>query len=148
MYVNKVNFLSNCYFVILSHSNQIWCSQIFKFLSFVSMREIVSEHFSFIPQFSLIILLFKILEIVRKFPFYKYFSFSETPRFSCLLITRHNSYLIFSNIEVSYDRLPKHLNSAVATFSCPSANGFKNGRKTKIANFSIFKSILKNWWII
>ena len=62
-----------------------WCSQIcFKFLLFalfVPIREVFPENFSLIAQFRLVLWLIKVLEIVRKFLFFKFLSFSGTPNF-------------------------------------------------------------------
>ena len=62
--------------------------------------------------------------------------------------SKHLIFLIFSNIEEPYDKLPKQLNSAITkVFYCFSrwggggggAGGLaENGRNTKIAKISLF----------
>ena len=45
---------------------------------------------------------------------------------------------MFSNIEETYDKLPKHLNSAIAKMFYCLCKGAKNGRNVKIAKTYIF----------
>ena len=52
-------------------------------------------------------------------------------------------HLMFSNIEESYDKLPKHLNSAIAKLFYCFTKGIKNGRNAKIAEVSHFFLIFK-----
>lgn len=48
---------------------------------FASLREVFAENISFIDQFNFTLWLFKVLEIVRKCPFYKFLLSSGTPSF-------------------------------------------------------------------
>ena len=66
-------------------------------------------------------------------------------KLKCLLINsnqcQHSRHLMFSNIERAYDRLPKHLNSAITKllycFSRGEGGGAKNGRNTKIGTIPL-----------
>ena len=73
----------------------------------------------------------------------------------CLLINsnqcQHSRHLMFSNIERAYDRLPKHLNSAITKllycFSRGEGGGAKNGRNAKIGKIPLENYIFrKSYW--
>ena len=56
-----------------------------------------------------------------------------------LLISSKAQENMFSNIEEPYEKLPKHLNSAITKlFYCFLSKGTKNGRNTKIGKISHF----------
>ena len=79
-----------CQFIcVWGHSSQIQqlsgivvlkSSNFYQLLVF--MRDVFPENFSLIAQFNLFLWLFKVLEIVRKCPFYNFFSFSGTLNFT------------------------------------------------------------------